>query len=138
MSAATLAIRQSALDDLVAHAREAAPEECCGILIGRERCVERIVRARNQLHSPTRFTIDPRDQIAALKNARAAGQRILGYYHSHPSSRPEPSETDRREVPPGECHLIVSPGSADEAPDIRAYDQPAPGNFLPLTLVPLP
>jgi proteasome lid subunit RPN8/RPN11 len=138
MSEATLTIRQAAFDDLVAHAREDAPNECCGMLVGRDRCVERVARARNRLGSPTRFLIDPRDQIAAFKAARAAGQTIVGYYHSHPSSSPEPSETDRREVPSGECHVIVSPGFAGGPPDIRAYLLPSPGNFLPLAVVPLP
>jgi proteasome lid subunit RPN8/RPN11 len=138
MSATTLVIRQAAFDELVAHACEDAPNECCGVLLGHDRCVERVSRARNSLGSPTRFLIDPRDQIAALKAARAAGQHIVGYYHSHPSSPPEPSETDRRDVPPGECHVIVAPAPGGGPPEVRAYAVPSPGNFLPLTLVPLP
>jgi len=133
----TLAIRQSAFDDLVAHAREEAPHECCGVLIGRGPCVERVARARNRARSPARFLVDPRDQIAALKRARAAGEVIVGYYHSHPTSLPEPSETDRREVPPGEYHVIVSLRAAESA-DVRAYALPSQGNFLPLALVRLP
>jgi proteasome lid subunit RPN8/RPN11 len=95
----------------------AYPNECCGILIGKEvggkRRVERLAPMKNvfdageQYH---RFTIDPLAQIEAEKSADESGQMILGYYHSHPDHPARPSEYDRTHVPPWSfySHIIVA------------------------------
>jgi proteasome lid subunit RPN8/RPN11 len=72
--------------------------------------VQRVVRARNLEESPTRYLIDPAEHFAAIREARASGLRVMGAYHSHPSSAPEPSETDIAEATGGPdfCYLIVS------------------------------
>jgi len=82
--------------------REAAgayPHECCGLVEGAcEGLAFRVTAlhpARNLASSPDRFEIDPSDQFAALKAARARGHAIIGCYHSHPVGRGEPSATDR-------------------------------------------
>ncbi len=130
-------ISRAVLDELVAHARAEAPNECCGVLIGTGRRIERAIRGRNTLESRTRYLLDPVDQIAAIKSARATGQTVLGFYHSHPHSSPTPSETDRAEAAyPGYCYLIVSPGSEVTAPEVRAFRLHDSGNFLPVQLVP--
>ncbi len=132
-------VRQAVLDDLLAHARAEAPNECCGVLIGVGHRIERSMRARNELGSPTRYRIDPRDQIAAIRSARETGESIVGFYHSHPGSAPLPSATDRSEAAyPGHCYLIVFPGSSTDNPEVRGFRFHISGNFLPLTLVPIP
>ena len=101
--------------ELVAHAREAAPLECCGLLIGTRGRVTASARARNLDARPTRFLIDPRDHFTAMRTARAAGQRVIGAYHSHVSGDPAPSETDISEAT-GEVeflYVIVSAASAE-------------------------
>ncbi len=79
-------------------ARDADPNECCGLVEGvRETEVFRITAlhpARNLAASPDRFDIDPLDQFAAHKAARANGHAVIGCYHSHPGGRAEPSATD--------------------------------------------
>jgi proteasome lid subunit RPN8/RPN11 len=95
----------------------AYPNECCGILIGKEvdgkKRVERLAPMKNvfdageQYH---RFSIDPLAQIEAEKSADEAGQMVLGYYHSHPDHPALPSEYDRTHVPPWSFygHIIVA------------------------------
>jgi proteasome lid subunit RPN8/RPN11 len=95
----------------------AYPNECCGILIGKEmdgkRRVERLAPMKNvfdageQYH---RFSIDPLAQIEAEKSANDAGMMVLGYYHSHPDHPARPSEYDRTHVPPWSfySHIIVA------------------------------
>ncbi len=95
----------------------AYPNECCGILIGKEvdgkRRVERLAPMKNvfdageQYH---RFSIDPLAQIEAEKSANDAGLMVLGYYHSHPDHPARPSEYDRTHVPPWSfySHIIVA------------------------------
>jgi proteasome lid subunit RPN8/RPN11 len=103
-------IAQQVIDEVLAHAREEAPNECCGLLIGNRIMIEGSVRARNREASATRFLIDPEDHFAAIHTARASGKRVVGAYHSHPSSEPQPSESDIAEATGGSdfLYLIVS------------------------------
>ena len=107
-------------DAVVAHAREAVPDECCGILIGTQAAVVAAVRAANLSESPSRFLIDPQDHIRARRDARAAGLDVVGFYHSHPHSEPVPSATDVADASYADhLHLIV--GLAGEPPEVRLY-----------------
>lgn len=77
-------------------AARAAPEECCGILLGRPGTIEEARPARNVAADRTRrFEIDPQALVDAHRVARAGGPQVLGYYHSHPGGLTEPSATDR-------------------------------------------
>jgi proteasome lid subunit RPN8/RPN11 len=101
------------MDGMLAHAREASPNECCGLLVGRRGAVESAVRARNLEAGPTRYLIDPQDHFAAMKAARAQGLRVIGAYHSHPAGAPTPSPSDIAEATGGAdfLYVIVSPAS---------------------------
>jgi proteasome lid subunit RPN8/RPN11 len=125
----------SAVQDMLAHAREEAPRECCGLLVGKGESIARIVRAKNLDASATRYLIDPEDHFRAIRHARADGLEVIGAYHSHPSSLPLPSDTDIAEANTGAdfIYVIVSPvGDA-----VRAYriDQ---GSCQALVLSPQP
>ena len=75
--------------------RDAAPEECCGLLLGHE-AIEEARPAANVATEPLhRFEIDPQALVDAHREARAGGPRVIGYYHSHPGGPAEPSATDR-------------------------------------------
>jgi proteasome lid subunit RPN8/RPN11 len=107
-------------DAVVAHAREAAPAECCGMLVGAGGSIASAVRARNISDHPSRFLIDPTDHIQARRDARAAGLDVVGFYHSHPHSAAAPSSTDLAEATyPNHLYLIV--GLTGEAADVRLY-----------------
>jgi proteasome lid subunit RPN8/RPN11 len=107
-------------DAVVAHAREAAPAECCGMLVGSAGAITSAVRAGNLSDHPSRFLIDPKDHIRARRDARAAGLDVVGFYHSHPQSAAAPSPTDLAEASyPNHLYLIV--GLAGEAADVRLY-----------------
>ena len=97
----------------------AFPDECCGILIGRElhdtqgarRIVDRLVPGRNVFEADERyhrFSIDPRAQLKAEREAEAEGKMVLGFYHSHPNHPARPSEYDREHGWPFYSYLIVS------------------------------
>ena len=121
-----MTIDRHVLEDVLAHAREDAPRECCGILLG---CAGRIVahvRAANLEPGTTRFLIDPRDHLQAIRQARARKLDVVGFYHSHPASRPYPSETDVSEaVYPDAVHLIVGAVEAGLAARLFSIDPPA-------------
>lgn len=96
MQAMAFRITRSALELMRREAARAAPEECCGILLGRPGTVEEARPARNVAADRTRrFEIDPQTLVDAHRAARAGGLQVLGYYHSHPAGPAEPSATDR-------------------------------------------
>lgn len=109
-----VAISSGALEALRHHATTAYPEECCGFLLGSERrggvvVVERILPAVNEHPSArdTRYLIPPERVLDARREARGAGLRIVGYYHSHPGRSAEPSRHDLEDAWPGVSYLIV-------------------------------
>jgi proteasome lid subunit RPN8/RPN11 len=122
----------------------AYPNECCGILIGKEvegkRRVERLAPMKNvfdageQYH---RFSIDPLAQVEAEKSADDSGQIVLGYYHSHPDHPARPSEYDRTHVPPWSfySHIIVAIEKGRPAAMTAWFLDENTEHFAPLELV---
>lgn len=95
-----LVIGERELHALRKHAEEAYPAECCGVLIGHirgeQRAVSTVVGCENA--SPDRrwdrYIIDPKDLVRIQRQAREAGQEIVGFYHSHPDHPAQWSRTD--------------------------------------------
>jgi proteasome lid subunit RPN8/RPN11 len=85
-------ITATQLDALVAHARDEAPNECCGYLRAAEGRVEEVFRSRNLRNSRYGYELDPQSLLAANELDDEGYQ--VGIYHSHPRSSPEPSQTD--------------------------------------------
>jgi proteasome lid subunit RPN8/RPN11 len=114
-----LRISREVIADMIAHAREQAPRECCGLLIGKADQVERNVRASNLDPRPTRYLIDPEDHFAAIREARSLGREVIGAYHSHPASAPVPSQTDLAEATSGSDFFYVIVSLVND--EVRAY-----------------
>ncbi len=132
----TVRVAAAAYEDMLRHARETMPEECCGLLIGRDDEILHAVRARNIAAEPRRrFLVDPADHFAAIRRGRATGLSLVGAYHSHPQGEPRPSETDRAEAMEDDrfVHAIVAP----RRDEIAAYLLRT-GNFVMLELVRVP
>lgn len=98
---------------LLAIAAESPDAEVCGLLVGRDR-VDHIIPAANVAPDPRRrFEIDPKVLFAALRVERAEGDKVLGYYHSHPTGSPRPSATDTAQAAvDGRVWLIIANGHA--------------------------
>ena len=127
-----MTIAPGVVADIEAHARAAAPEECCGLLLGTADAITDSARARNCAKDPRRrYRIDPDDHFAAIRRSRALGLAVIGAYHSHPASAPIPSDTDRAEAFESFVFLIVGPM------DLRAW-RLSSGNFTEVPLVRLP
>ena len=104
-------------DELVAHAREVAPQECCGYARLKDGRVEEVFRGYNERQSPYGFVMDGRSLLAA--NDLDDEGHGVAIYHSHPRSAAEPSQTDINLAHyPHWRYLIVS--LADE-PQVRAW-----------------
>jgi proteasome lid subunit RPN8/RPN11 len=124
----------AALESVIEHAREAAPHECCGLLLGHGEDITDAVRTRNISDAPaTRFLIDPEDHIVARRAAHARGLDVVGFYHSHPRSPAEPSERDRAECSyPDHLYMIVSVCADPAEVGLFRFDA---GNFRRLRFV---
>jgi proteasome lid subunit RPN8/RPN11 len=86
-------ISQSQLAELIAHAKDDVPNECCGFMTMRRGKVEQVVRAANERQSPYGYQLDAKAQIKAWNLGENEGYEIA-IYHSHPKSAAEPSQTD--------------------------------------------
>ena len=110
-------ITQAQWDELLAHARDEEPNECCGYMTIRDGRVEEVVRAENERESPYGYQLDARAQIRAF-NLSENGCDIA-VYHSHPRSAAEPSQTDiNLAVFPEWLQVIVSLATE---PAVRAW-----------------
>ena len=108
------ALRQQELERIREHGAQAYPNECCGVLLGKEQEGRKVVvdilplqNARED--SPrNRFLILPEDLLHSDREARSRGLDILGFYHSHPDHPARPSEYDREHAWPWYTYLIVA------------------------------
>ena len=118
-----LQLRREHLDAMIAHARETAPAECCGLIGGiSESAASSLYRLRNVTSNPELgYEAAPEDLFAAQREMRERGEGLLAIYHSHPrSSNPSPSETDVKQAYyPSAKYLII--GLAGPAPVIKAF-----------------
>jgi proteasome lid subunit RPN8/RPN11 len=96
------------------HAEASYPHECCGILIGTlEGGIRSVAALRpaanlNTERAQDRYLMDPKDQLAAEKEARLQGHQVIGYYHSHPDHPAMASSTDSELAWENVCYFIVS------------------------------
>jgi [CysO sulfur-carrier protein]-S-L-cysteine hydrolase len=116
-------ISQQLIDEMVAHAREDLPNECCGMLGGRDGEATSVVPVENAAASPLRYEMDPQGQFNALKAIEDGGEELVGIYHSHTRSAAYPSQTDVNEARmwPEQVYVIVSLEN-EEAPDVKGFD----------------
>jgi proteasome lid subunit RPN8/RPN11 len=112
-------ITQDLYQEIVEHAREEAPNECCGLIaVGDDTAVE-VYRATNVEASPLRFMIDGQDLLRTLDIEQRGLDLVI--YHSHTRTAPKPSETDITYAVnwPQAGWLIV--GLEDRVADVRLW-----------------
>jgi [CysO sulfur-carrier protein]-S-L-cysteine hydrolase len=113
-------IARSMLDQIVAQAREEAPNECCGIVGTRDGQAVSVYPVRNAAASPLRYEIDPKEQLRVFEALDDAGLEVGAIYHSHTRSAPEPSQTDiNLAFYPDAVYVIVGVAGAED--DVRAW-----------------
>ena len=93
-------LNRSDYEKIVAHAKKEAPVEACGLiageLSGEDKTIKKVYILTNTDHAEEHFTLDPKEQLAAVKDMRANGLVPLGNWHSHPVSPSRPSQEDKR------------------------------------------
>jgi len=95
-----ITLKKADYEKMLAHAKKELPNEACGLLAGviegTDKKVEKVYLLTNIDHSNEHFSLDPKEQLAAVKDMRANGLVPLGNWHSHPESPSRPSEEDKR------------------------------------------
>ena len=85
---------------ILKHARENLTEEACGLIAGtkdgNDKSIKKVYCLTNIDHSNEHFSLNPKEQLASVKDMRANGLVPLGNWHSHPESPSRPSEEDKR------------------------------------------
>jgi proteasome lid subunit RPN8/RPN11 len=114
-------IGRGLIDEMVAHAHEEAPNECCGLVAADDGAAVRVYRARNAEHSPVKYVVDPRDQIRIQNDIDDNGWDLGAIYHSHTRTEPFPSQTDINLARNWPDPLYVIVGVAGDEPDVRAF-----------------
>src|SRR5262245_31789989 len=118
-----LQLTRSQLTNLVTHAQESAPEECCGLVGGNDsNQALTIYQLRNTAPRPEiAYEAAPEDLFAAQRQMRERGEQLIAIYHSHPrANSPSPSETDvRLAYYPDSTYLII--GLGGESPVVKAF-----------------
>ncbi len=108
------------LDEVIAHAREDAPNECCGMIASSDGEAIAVHRARNTAASPFKYEMDGMEQYRIQTAIEDAGYELGAIYHSHTRSAPEPSQTDiNLAFYPEALYVIV--GLKSPQPDVRAW-----------------
>ncbi len=126
-------IERSLYDEIVAHAVQDAPNECCGMIASRDGEAVKVYRATNTAASPLRYEIDGAEQYRIQMEIDDLGLELGAIYHSHTRSEPYPSQTDiNLAFYPDALYVIV--GLAGSDPDVRAYAI-RDGQVMPAELV---
>jgi proteasome lid subunit RPN8/RPN11 len=114
-------IPRALYDEMVAHARADAPNECCGMIATRDGDAVEVYRAENAAASPLRYEIDGAEQYRIQMAIDDADLDLGAIYHSHTRSEPYPSQTDiNLAFYPEALYVIV--GLAGPEPDVKAYE----------------
>lgn len=105
-----LRITEDVRQQMIERARRDAPLETCGLLLGRDGLIDEYHPMTNTDESEVHFTIEPEEQLRAMKHAREQDKEILGVYHSHPSPSSDayPSGEDQRLGWPRYAYFILN------------------------------
>ena len=118
---ATVQIKREILEAIVRHAEKEAPRECCGLLMGQGEIITHHRPMKNVLASNVRYEMEAQALFQFFKDLRAANQKHLGIYHSHPVSEAYPSETDVRESFYPDCTYFIVSLKNPSLPLVRAF-----------------
>lgn len=93
-------LSKSDYNRILEHALKELPDEACGLIAGKiednDKIIKKVYLLTNIDHSNEHFSLDPKEQLEAIKDMRASGFVPLGNWHSHPESPSRPSDEDKR------------------------------------------
>ena len=118
-------LNKTDFEKILAHARTEAPVEACGLIAGRiedgNKLIDKVYILTNVDHAEEHFTLDPKEQLAAVKDMRANGLVPLGNWHSHPVSPSRPSQEDKRLAYDSRASYLILSLMDENAPVLNSF-----------------
>jgi proteasome lid subunit RPN8/RPN11 len=112
-------------DRMLQHCIDGLPNEACGLLAGtvegEKKTIKKVYLLTNIDESREHFSMDPKEQLAAVKDARANGWVLIGNFHSHPESPSRPSEEDKRLAYDSSIEYLILSLMERENPVLKAF-----------------
>jgi proteasome lid subunit RPN8/RPN11 len=121
-----ITLQKSDFDKMYEYALSERPNEACGLVAGSDdedgtRHIEKVYLLTNIDHTNEHFTIDPKEQLRAIKDMRASNLKPLGNWHSHPESPSRPSEEDKRLANDSKASYLILSLMEEENPVLNAF-----------------
>lgn len=120
-----IVLTQEQLRQIIDAALDGVPNETCGLIAGvadeEKRVVHKVHFLTNIDESPEHFSMDPKEQFAAVKDMRKSGLRLLGNFHSHPATPARPSEEDKRLAFDRSASYLILSLLDREAPQLKSF-----------------
>ena len=114
-------IPEAIFQGMVEHAKKEWPLECCGILGGKEKTVEKAFELRNVEGSSIRYLMSPQEQLRVFEEMEKESMEMVAIYHSHPHTIPFPSETDVKLAFYPEVSSIIISLKEEKDPMVKAF-----------------
>ena len=118
-------LKREDYEKIVVYAKTKLPEEACGLIAGwtdgEEKRIEKVYLLTNIDHSKEHFSLDPKEQLAAIKDMRANGLKPLGNWHSHPETLSRPSEEDKRLAYDSQASYLILSLMQSENPVLNSF-----------------
>lgn len=110
---------------IIEHAISQLPDEACGLIageiVGGDKLIRKVYLLTNIDHSNEHFSLDPKEQLAAIRDMRALGYVPLGNWHSHPETPSRPSEEDKRLAYDKNASYLILSLMDREAPVLNSF-----------------
>ena len=120
-----ITFNKSDFDTILEYAKKNLPEEACGLIGGTiengDKHIKKIYLLTNIDHSNEHFSMDPKEQLQAVKDMRQNGLELLGNFHSHPESPSRPSEEDKRLAYDSKVNYLILSLMDRENPVLKAF-----------------
>jgi proteasome lid subunit RPN8/RPN11 len=121
-----ITLQKSDFDKMYEYALSERPNEACGLVAGSDdedgtRHIEKVYLLTNIDHTNEHFTIDPKEQLRAIKDMRASNLKPLGNWHSHPESPSRPSEEDKQLANDSKASYLILSLMEEGNPVLNAF-----------------
>lgn len=120
-----ISMNKSDYELILEHVKSVVPEEACGLIAGSiedgNKIIKKVYILTNIDHSNEHFTLDPKEQLAAVKDMRANGLTPLGNWHSHPESPSRPSEEDKRLAYDSKASYMILSLMEEDKPVLNSF-----------------
>ena len=114
-------IPKTIFQEMVDHAKREWPLECCGILGGNDKTVQKSFEFQNTEKSPVLYSMSPREQMKVFEEMEKESMKMVAIYHSHPHTIPFPSETDVKLTFYPDVSSIIISLKEEENPVVKAF-----------------